>query len=782
MTPAFARPRGARSVRSARVASAAAGAVAALALSGLMGPAMAAAEAAPRPPAEVAPLGDDYPSQLEQRRRDAREVAVRGVLDGSLAVAPGDTVVELPGRDASLLPPAVGAPATSPYAEIATTGTDRVLTVLVDFGTGDYAGRTWNGPVHGQLPEPDRDRDLVTPRPPSDGAAHYDQLLFGSSAPSLRDYLAAQSGGRYSVDGTVHDWVKVPYNAAYYGVDACDGADCPERVAALAADAMDAFVDDFYARDLTGDLAAYLEPFDQRDPYDADGDGDFDEPDGYVDRVVLVFAGSGQETSGDPDAVRGRYGSMSFENGDDPGAGTRGHPIGSSGLSVDSFVAAPEDIGLGGLVHLYGHALGLPDLADPSASPTVDSNVAFWSPMATGGRLGSADATGNRGLGTTAPDLLAAERMFLGWLDVEVVGPDVDRTVELGTGAALVPVGALTGSTTLAAPADGTRAFAATIGSSADAVLQRPLRGDEGRVSWQQWTDVEPAFDTVRVQALDDGTWRDIAPVSTGRSGWTSRSAPLPDGATMLRFVYSTDAVSSGPGAMLDDIRVGDEPAEGAEDGMPDGWTATGWEAGDGTVPTTAPGFYLAERRAYAKYDAALEVGPYVADPRTGATWVDRFGYEDGVLVTFWDGRAADNVVSAHPGSGRLLVVDARPETVPTISGADAPLGIGPFDATFGTTWTRGFTVDAYALAPGGEIMADRVRVRAQPPVPTFDDTDVRYADGSAGQPRLPGVGVTMTVVDTDAAATTVRFGAPTAPPEPTEPSALLGPLLPLVR
>lgn len=778
MTPASARPRGARS---ARVASAAAGAVVALALLGPTGPAMAAEDAAARPTVEVAPVGDDHPSRLEERRRDARDAAVQGVLDGSLVVAPGETVVTLPGRPVALLAATPTTPVTSPYAEMATTGTDQVLTVLVDFGTGDYAGRTWNGPVHGRLPEPDRGRDMVTPSPPSGGAAHYEQLLFGSSSPSLRDYLEVQSGGRYSVDGAVHGWVAVPYNAAYYGVDACDDADCPDRVADLAADALDAFVDDFYARDLTGDLAAYLAPFDQRDPYDADRDGDFDEPDGYVDRLVLVFAGSGQDAGGDRDAVRSRYGSISSENRGDASDETRGYPIGSSGVSIDTFVAVPEDIGLGGLVHLYGHALGLPDLADPAGSVTVDTNVAFWSPMAGGGRLGGVDVSPTQGLGATAPDLLAAERLLLGWLDAEVVRPDEDRTVELGTRAALVPVGALSGTTTLAPPAAGARAFTATIGPATDAVLQRPLRGDEGRVAWKQWTDIEPGFDTLRVQSLDDGTWRDIAPVSTDRSGWTSRSAPLPDGATMLRFVYSTDPVLTGPGAMLDDIRVGDDAAEGAEGGLPTGWTATGWEVGDGSVTMTAPGFYLAERRAYAGYDAALEATPYVADPRTGASWVDRFGYEDGVLVTFWDGRAADNAVSAHPNTGRLLVVDARPETVPTISGADAPLGIGPFDAAFGTAWTRGFTVEAYALAPGGELMADRVRVRARPPASVFDDTDSRYAGGSAGQPRLPGVGVTMTVVDVDETTTTVRFGAPPVPVTPAPP-AQSGPLPPLAR
>lgn len=753
-------------------------ATAALALVAVAGPAAGAEGEAPRPRVEVAPTGDDHPSLLEQRRRDARDAAVHGFLDGSVELAPGDSVVALPGRAQPLSPTA---PPTTPYADIETTGADRVLTVLVDFGPGDYAGRTWNGPVHG--------------RSATEGVGHFENLLFGPE-PSLRDYLAEQSSGRYAVSGAVHGPVGVPYNAAYYGADQCND-DCPDRVADFVADAMDAFVADFYARNPAGDLAAYLAPFDRRDRYDADRDGGFDEPDGYVDHVVLVFAGEAQEDSGDADALRSRFGSISAGDVDrleplvtanPPGSGAEvaavgtptgsgplggirgGHPLGGSGLWADTFVAVPEDVGLAELVHLYGHDLGLPDLADPSRSVTVDANVGFWSPMAAGARLGGAGPTGDEPLGSAPVDLLAAERLLLGWLDTDVLPPAVDRTIELDDNAAVVPLGDLGGTVMLTGPDRGARAFVSTLGASADAVLQRPLRGDEGRVTWRQWTDIEPVFDTVRVQTLTGSEWRDIAPVRTGRSDWTSRSAPIPDGATMLRFVYSTDLVTTGGGVVLDDIAVGAEPAEGGEDGLPTGWTAIGWAVGDGTVTTTGPGVYLAERRSYGEYyDAALESAPHVADPRAGTTAVDRFGYADGVLVTFWDGRAADNVVSAHPASGRLLVVDARPEAVQTIVGKDAPLGLGPFDAAFGTTWTRGFTVDAYALSPGGTITADRVRMRAQPPAPVFDDTDPRYATGSPGQPRLPGVGVHMTVVAENEAVTTVRFGrAPIAATPPT--------------
>lgn len=767
--------------------------LAGLSLALLGPPAAAAVDPAPRVPrplVEAPPVGDDHPSLVEGRRRAARDLALQGVLDGRLAVGAAG-VVQLPiapnGAPSSVGSDLPMAPTTS-YAERGVTGTDRVFTLLVDFGPGDYAGRTWNGPVHGDLPQQPGWLAEGLGAGLDDGSARYERLLFGPHAGSLRSYLRAQSSGRYAIEGTVHGWVGVPYNAAYYGADDCGGADCDERVAAFVADAMDAFVADFYADTPAGNLASFLAPYDTWDRYDSDADGTFSEPDGYLDRVLLVFAGSSQDATGTADRLRSRFGSGGEASGTSNPAPDppRGHELGSSGIRVDTFSAVPEDVGLGTLVHTYGHELGLADLSDPAGAATVDSSVQFWSPMAGGGRLGAvadppaleaADGAGDLAPGTTAPDLLALERLQLGWLDAHlVVAPEQSQTVRLvdapsrapprdGVAAAVVPLGDLPSPVRLAAPAVGDRAFVSAGGPSSEAVLELPLLGTEGRVIWRQWTDTEAIVDTVRVQALDRAGWRDIAPVLSGRTGWLSRSAPVPVGARALRFVYSTDHLITGSGVLIDDVRAGAAPAEGAENGLPAGWTATGWAPGDGTVLSAAPGYYIAERRDLTGYDDALRSGPFVADLRRGASSVDHFGYEGGVLLTFWDARAGDNAVSTHAGSGRLLVVDARPTPLETTSGGVAPAGLHPFDAPFGRSWLRGFAVDGYSVGPTGELTADRVRVRAQPPVATFDDLDPAYAAGAAGTPRLPGVGVTMTVMTEGQAATTVRFAPSGARP-----------------
>ena len=47
------------------------------------------------------------------------------------------------------------------------------------------------------------------------------------------------------------------------------------------------------------EITAYLRTFDKQDRYDVDGDGNFDEPDGFIDHFQIVHAG-GDQAAGDP--------------------------------------------------------------------------------------------------------------------------------------------------------------------------------------------------------------------------------------------------------------------------------------------------------------------------------------------------------------------------------------------------------------------------------------------------------------------------------------------------
>ncbi len=112
-------------------------------------------------------------------------------------------------------------------------------------------------------------------------------------------YYESQSSGRYSVEGSVTEWVKVPFNEARYGRDYCGGIVC-NNTWFLIRDAMAFWVkgklDGGWTQQQVND---YLTTFDEWDRYDYDGDGNFDEADGYIDHFQIVHAG-GDQAAGDP--------------------------------------------------------------------------------------------------------------------------------------------------------------------------------------------------------------------------------------------------------------------------------------------------------------------------------------------------------------------------------------------------------------------------------------------------------------------------------------------------
>ena len=119
------------------------------------------------------------------------------------------------------------------YVELEREGTDRIFVVLAEFGNERYPDPrftddpsfdlpdpeplTFDGPLHNQIPEPDRRIDNSTLWQPDYDRAHYEDMYFNRMA----KYYERQSSGRYSVDGDVTEWVKVPFNQARYGRDYC---------------------------------------------------------------------------------------------------------------------------------------------------------------------------------------------------------------------------------------------------------------------------------------------------------------------------------------------------------------------------------------------------------------------------------------------------------------------------------------------------------------------------------------------------------------------------------
>ena len=82
------------------------------------------------------------------------------------------------------------------YYQAAVTGTGRVLTILSEFGDigSGKLGRD-PGPLHNQIPEPDRTIDNSTHWEPDFNTAYYRDLFFGDGE-SFAEFNTKQSSGK----------------------------------------------------------------------------------------------------------------------------------------------------------------------------------------------------------------------------------------------------------------------------------------------------------------------------------------------------------------------------------------------------------------------------------------------------------------------------------------------------------------------------------------------------------------------------------------------------------
>ena len=165
------------------------------------GTAFAAKPKAPPATPDAMPV-DDMPHPLGSEQAALRAQGLQGYLSGHLDKHGKNGVVQV---------------RRGKFVELDRQGEDTIWTVLGDFGTQIHpiTGGT-PGPVHNQIPEPDRKVDNTTIWTNDFSQAYFENLLFSSRkrAISMRNFYLEQSSGRYTVNGTVEDWVTVPCNAA----------------------------------------------------------------------------------------------------------------------------------------------------------------------------------------------------------------------------------------------------------------------------------------------------------------------------------------------------------------------------------------------------------------------------------------------------------------------------------------------------------------------------------------------------------------------------------------
>lgn len=714
-----------------------------LALSFGMQSVAAAPVSAPKSDKDKPGKSDDLKHPLSEKQRGLREVALKRKLKGD-PKAQGKVVQVAKGQ----------------YVQLARENTDRIFVVLAEFGNERYPNglfqdaasdgtpQRFDGPLHNQIPQPDRAVDNTTLWKADYNKAHYEDMYFNRMA----KYYESQSSGRYSVNGSVTEWVKVPFNQALYGRNYCGGIVCA-TTKALVRDALAVWVQNQLS---TGQslqqVTDYLKTFDKQDRYDVDGDGNFDEPDGFIDHFQIVHAG-GDEAAGDPiygtDAIWSHRWYANLQAGGPGGLtginiGSRGGLVSSTlvpnnptGVWVGDYTIQPENGGLGVFAHEFGHDLGLPDLYDTSGNTGgAENSTGFWTLMSSGANIGDG---GPNGIGDAPTDMGAWEKLQLGWLNYEVayagqksehkLGPAEYNTKQAQALVTVLPDKQV--SFNVVAPKSGSYAFWSTKGDDINTSMTK-TGVSAGTLTADVWYDIEEDYDYAFLEASTDGgaTWTPVANnlsdtsgdqsgfnsskagITGVSSGWKSLTATLPAGTNAVRFRYQTDGGVAGNGFVVDNIAINGTVIGSAETEN-EGWTFSGFKRTTGTEVNSYFNAYIAENRQYVGYDTSLKTAYNFGFLDSRPDWVENFPYQNGLLINYWDSSYSDNNVGDHPGAGLILPVDAHPTFYHSYDGHLLRPRILTFDSTFGLEPTDAITVNKNSQP---------TTIPSQPAVPVFDD------------------------------------------------------------
>ncbi|MFD0884164.1 immune inhibitor A domain-containing protein [Streptosporangium algeriense] len=595
-------------------------------------------------------------------------------------------------------------------------------------------GTLLNGPLHNKIPDPASlaHKDNNSFWVPDFSPEHFNKMLYSKegitkrvrtdltdprdgrkgidiSGYTMRNMYEELSKGAYTVTGEATQWVKVPHSEAYYGARACgkeeqDMSGHPSNPLGPGQLAIDA-VDTLAAANPNFPWADY----DVEDVADSDGDGNFAEPDGVVDHLVLVHAGKDKSSDG---GAEGTYAIWAHSS-----AVAGGYKVPGQNVKISNYIVQPEDSGVGVFAHEYGHDLGLPDLYDTTGS--ASSAVDFWDLMSAGSHSGPIFQSMPTHMGLW-------DKWILGWANPKVFNPgDRSRVVTVGQSSRTpkftedgVRVNLASEPLKMVEPHSGTKMWWSNLDQEwADVKLTRDVQVPAGTdVKFWLWNNYEIEqdwdFGFIEVSADNGATWSQQkvyteggALVSTGddypdpnknlskfnnrkygltgnTDGWRHDYVDLTPyaGKTVkLRLVYNTDAAFTPRSWHTDDFAltngtqtVWSDDVEGGNQG----WSASGgtytnthgqgWGVNDGFREVSR--FYLAEWRNFDGFDKGLKY-TYTTDYSRDGSWkVEKVKYNaPGLLVWYRDSTFTNNSLSNNlelspsiGSKGSLLLVDSH--------------------------------------------------------------------------------------------------------------------------
>lgn len=595
---------------------------------------------------------------------------------------------------------------------------------------------------------------------------HYYDMIFGDKdgyyeGPngekfiSVKKYYEQQSGGSYAIEGAVAGWYKAKYPAKYYGGNVPDpnGSDANARALvkeALAAAAKDPSID--------------LRQFDQEDRYDLDGDGNYREPDGLIDHLMIVHSSVGEEAGGGQlggDAIWShRWNLGGVFRIPDTSADV---PYWSGQLAAYDYTIEPADGAAGVFAHEYGHDLGLPDEYDTQYSG-LGEPIAYWSIMSSGSWAGKIHGTEPTGFSAWAKEFLQATMPGSNWLTGTMVdfneitkdGVEVllDQASTKGTNNDAVRINLPDKETVVTTPASGTYAYFSGRGNNLDQSMSATLdltKAKQAKLTFKTWYQIEKDWDYASVEVKENGSnqWVTIPGTITttdnpngqnpgngitgSSNGWVDAQFDLSAyaGKTIeLRFHYVTDVYVAEAGWYVDDVQVmADDVAVLKDDVETEPlFTLDGFAKSNGKWYSKH--YYLVEWRNHQGVDEGL------AHILRGDQLLS---YDPGLVVWYVDELYDNNWTGIHPGDGFLGVVDADQKTLKWSGNMPASTRYQVHDAAFSLQKGEKFRL---------ELSDSKLLDNHTSPLPLFDDSSSYENKGAVDAGRnVPNYGLKIRVI-----------------------------------